>query len=281
MVKCASYWSMKDGLAGTHPVGDALAQAKAAGFSGMELCIGLEGVLTPRSTRAECEAIRGQVAASGLVVETLASGMSWARNPVSNDADTRREAVRLHADALERAAWLGCKAMLFVPGVVGSPIAPAERVRYDRAIERARETVGALLETAERVGVDLCLENVWNGMFLSPIELAAFIDSFKSPRLGVYFDAGNLLGYHQHPPHWVELLGPRIRRVHIKGFRHEFGWEGKYAFCGLLDGDVPWPETMAALRGIGYKGTVVAEMMPWDEGLLRRTSEAMDRILGM
>ncbi len=278
MIKAISYWSMKHGLAGSHPIDDALASAKEAGFDGLELCVGVEGVLTPNSTQSECEAIRRQIDDSGVVVQTMANGMSWALNPVSNDETVRQQALQLNKAALERAAWLGVEACLYVPGVVKSPIYPGELVRYDRAMQRCREAVTSLLETAEEVGVDLCLENVWNGMFYSPIELIEFIDSFGSDRLGVYFDVGNCLGYQQHPPHWIELLGDRIKRVHIKGYKENFGWQGSYSFCDLGEGDVPWEEVAQALRNIGYDKTLIAEMMPWDETLLARTSSVMDRL---
>jgi sugar phosphate isomerase/epimerase len=52
-------------------------------------------------------------------------------------------------------------------------------------------------------------------------------------------------------------------------------------FVDLLDGDQPWKETFAALRAIGYDATVVAEMIPWNEGLLQRTKKAMDKIWAM
>lgn len=280
MIKCISYWSMKEGLSNTHPINDALASAKAEGFAGMELCIGPEGVLSTETPRAECEKIRSQIDGSGLVVETLASGMSWAFNPTSDDKTVREKAVDLHGKALERAAWLGCKALLFVPGVVKSPLC-SDIIRYDTAMERAREAVKRLLEVAEKVDVDLCIENVWNGLMYSPLEFAEFVDSFDSKRLGIYFDVGNGMGVHQHPPHWIELLGKRIRRVHIKDFQEAFGFLGAYSFCSLGAGQVPWGETMAALRAIGYKSTLVAEMMPWDPSLLSRTSAAMDKILAM
>lgn len=278
MIKCISYWSMKDGLSNTHPIADALATAKAAGFAGMELAIGPEGVLNTQTSRQDCEAIRTQIDASGLTVQTLASGMSWGFNPTSNDAAVRDKAISLHADALQRAQWLGCQAMLFVPGVVKSPISP-DIVRYDVAVQRAREAVSRLLDVAEKVGVDLCIENVWNGLFYSPVELAAFVDSFNSPRLGVYFDVGNVLGYHQHPPHWIELLGKRIKRVHVKDLNENFGFVGGYTFCDLGAGQVPWAETVQALRAIGYDSTVVAEMLPWNPALLERTSAAMNVLL--
>jgi L-ribulose-5-phosphate 3-epimerase len=279
MIKSISYWSMQNGLAGTHPIADALEQANLAGFDGLELCIGLQGVLTPQTSLTECERIRRQIDDSGLVVETLASGMSWACNPTSNDEIVRAKAIDIHIAAIERAAWLGCQALLFVPGVVNSPIAPTENIRNDLAVNRARIAVSRLLEVADEFGVDLCLENVWNGLFLSPLELSAFIDSFCSERLGVYFDVGNVLRYHQYPSHWIELLGERVKRVHVKDFTERFDWDGNYSFCELGGGDVKWPETMRALGAISYNSTIVAEIMPYYEGVLEQTSVALDVIL--
>lgn len=280
MIKCISYWSTRDGLANTHPIDAAMTDAKAANFAGIELCVGPEGSLHVGTSQKDCEAFRAMADRRGLVLETLASGMSWGFNPASDDPAVRQKSIELHDAALRRAAWLGCRAMLFVPGAVGGPIS-GDRIRYDLAMERAREACKRLLDTAEKVGVDLCIENVWNGLLYSPLEFCDFVDSFKSDRLGVYFDVGNVLGYHQHPPHWIELLGKRIKRVHIKDYKLDFNWTGGFSFCELLEGDVPWPATMAALRRIGYDRTVVAEMLPHSPGLLERTSAAMDRLLAM
>lgn len=279
MLKAISYWSMENGLAGTHPIERALSQAKAAGFEGLELCIGTQGVLTPDTDQAACESIRQLVMDSGLVVETLASGMSWQYNPTSDNPDVREIAFAVHEAALHRAAWLGCKAMLFVPGVVCSPIFPGERIPYDVAVGRAREIVSRLLDVAVELEVDLCIENVWNGLFYSPLEFRDFIESFYSKRLGSYLDVGNLLGYQQYPPHWIELLDNHVKRVHIKDFRESFDWNGSYSFCRLGEGDVPWKETITSLRSIEYDGTIVAEMLPYQNGLLEETSKTMDELL--
>jgi len=278
MIKCISYWSLPASVTSKPTIDDTLALVKAEGFAGLELSISTEGLINVKSTKAQCEAIRKKIDKSGLIVETVGVGMTWGVNPVSNDPAVRKRSVELHAAALQRTAWLGCKAMLFVPGVVKSPIS-TDVVRYDLAVQRSGEAVRKLLETAEKVGVDLCVENVWNGMFYSPVEFASFVDSIKSPNLGIYFDVGNVLGYHQNPPDWIEILGKRIKRVHIKDFKCSIG--SLAGFCDLMAGDVPWAESMAALRKIGYDKTVIAEMMPYDAGLLSRTSVAFDKILAM
>jgi hexulose-6-phosphate isomerase len=237
-------------------------------------------VLNVGTSQVDCEKIRGQVEASGLVFETTAAGLTWGANPCSDDKSVRENSLKMHEAALQRASWLGAKAMLYVPGVVAGPIGN-EIVRYDKAVERAREAAKRLTETAEKVGVDLCAENVWNGLFYSPLEFIDFVDSIGSDRFGMYFDVGNTLGYHQHTPHWIELLGQRIKRVHIKDYKLNFNWMGAFSFCNLLEGEVPWAQTMAALKESGYDGTLVAEMMPHDPGLLARTSAAMDKIMAM
>jgi len=135
-----------------------------------------------------------------------------------------------------------------------------------------------MLPIAEDLNVDLCMENVWNGFFYSPIELRDFVDSFDSDKLSVYLDIGNLIGYQQYPPHWIELLNSRIKRVQIKDFQENFDWTGSFSFCDIGAGDVPWKETIAALNSIQYESTIIAEMLPWDETILSRTSVAMDQL---
>ena len=280
MKKCISYWSIEDGLSNTCPVDEAMRQAKSAGFDGIELAIGTDGVLHTQTDQNTCESYRALAAKHGLALETVAAGLSWGCSPTDPDEATREKSIQLHADALQRAAWVGAKSMLMVPGAVSIPWdATYGPVKYDQAVEWARQAARQLAPVAEKVGVELCLENVWNGMFYSPTEFAQFIDSIGSEKVGIYFDAGNVLGYHQHPPHWIEILGRRIRRVHIKDFKKEVG--NLSGFCDLLAGDVPWAATMAALRGIGYDKTIVAEMMPPDATLLQRTKAAMDEIVNM
>ena len=277
MIKGISYLSFENGLSNNEPIESALSQTKLHGFDALELSVSSEGVINTNSSKAECEMIRKSIDDSGVFVDSIATGMSWGVSPTSDDESIRKKSINLHQDALKVASYLDCKALLFVPGVVKSPISP-EIVRYDRALDRLREAINLMLPIAEDLNVDLCMENVWNGFFYSPIELRDFVDSFDSDRLGVYLDIGNLIGYQQHPPHWVELLNSRIKRVQIKDFQENFDWTGSFSFCDIGAGDVPWKETIEALRTIEYKSTIIAEMLPWDETILSRTSAAMDQL---
>lgn len=281
MIKCISYWSFEKSADGSErPIDQAMAEAKAAGFAGIELAVGLDGPLNVTTDQVTCTEIRKLASRHELSLDTVATGFAWVLSPTSLDPAIRARSIEAHSAAIERAAWLGAKAMLMVPGAVKIPWDASYRpVPYDTAVHWAKQAVSAVAKVAEKHRVDLCVENVWNGMFYSPLEYAGFIDSIGSSRVGSYFDVGNVLGYHQHPPDWIEILSERIKRVHIKDFKTSVG--GLNGFCDLLEGDVPWKQSMQALREIGYNKTLVAEMMPPSPGLLERTSKAMDDILAM
>jgi L-ribulose-5-phosphate 3-epimerase len=176
-------------------------------------------------------------------------------SPTAEDAATRARARTIAARQLELAAELGAGAILVVPGVVGRA-AGGPLTRYDAAYERAAEFLIALAPTAERAGVDLAIENVWNKFLLSPLEMRRLVDEVGSPRIGVYFDVGNILNV-GYPEQWLAILGGRVRRVHLKDFRRE-----PPGFVDIGGGDVDWPAVGVALRDAGYDGTLTAEVAP-------------------
>src|SRR5690625_5943672 len=88
------------------------------------------------------------------------------------------------------------------------------------------------------------------------MEAARYVDEFESDKVGWYFDIGNIMNY-GWPQHWIRTLGSRIVMIHIKEFDFtKRNQEGPYAGFNVnyLDGDNNWPEIMAALREVGYKG---------------------------
>ncbi|MBN2446292.1 MAG: sugar phosphate isomerase/epimerase, partial [Phycisphaerae bacterium] len=72
----------------------------------------------------------------------------------------------------------------------------------------------------------------------------------------VYFDVGNVFA-HGYPADWIETLGHRLRRVHIKDY--DLSKPGFAGFCPLGEGDVDWPSVVAALRAINYAGPLTYE----------------------
>jgi hexulose-6-phosphate isomerase len=242
-------------------VAEAARLAMGAGFQALELNIDEEGEVGLETNDAAAGRLRATVEDEGLVIGGLSSGLYWRHSPTSDDAAVRRKALEIGRRQLELAAALGAGAVLIVPGQVGAAQGEA-MVRYDTAYERAREFISELAPVAESVGVDIGVENVWNKFLLSPLEMRDFVDAIGSPCVGVYFDVGNILLY-GYPEHWIEILGARVRRVHLKDYDRSTGT--LRGFCDIGAGDVDWEAVGAALDRAGYDGPLTAEVFPSDE----------------
>ena len=272
----ASYWIFDGGLEGTLPIKSAMEQASKMGFEGIELGIASQGVLTHNTSQAECEEIVREAEKHGLEISGVASGESWTTSPTANDEDVRLKIIDFTQKALQITHWLGSDAYLFVPGAVEVFFLPdAEVIPYDVCYQRASEAISQLVPVAEKLGVAIAVENVWNKFLLSPLEMREFIDNFNTSQVGVYFDVGNVLltGY---PDQWIHILGSRIKRVHIKDFKRSVG--NADGFVDLLEGDVDFEAVKQALSEINYDGYVTAEMIPFTPGRPEKTAAAMKKI---
>lgn len=282
LLKSLNYWSLPGGLDGTLPVDTFLQKAKKHGYDAVELCIGESGALGLDTDQERCLAIRRQAEETGLPIPSVASGLYWSYALGSADQADRRRAEEALERMIQITAWLGARTLLTIPGAVDIFFMPEKApLDYAGVWERSREGLARVSRLAEERDVRLGIENVWNKFLLSPLEMAQFIDSFNSPAIGAYVDVANILPY-GYPEQWLRILGKRVVGVHFKDFRRAVGTaEG---FVDLLEGDVDWPEVMAAIAEIRYEGPVVAEMIPlykhYPEVRIANTSRAMDAILG-
>ncbi len=196
----------------------------------------------------------GKLAAdAGVEIAGVMAGTHWQLPLSSTDEETRAKGVEGIKNALAIANAAGTNTVLVVPGVVN------EDTSYAAAYDISQKSLRELLPTAEELGVTMLLENVWNKFLLSPLEMRDYIDSFDTPLIQAYFDVGNILLY-GYPHQWIEILGKRIKRVHIKDFD-----TGTRQFVGLLQGDVDYPRVMNALRGVGYDDYLIAELGPYKQ----------------
>jgi hexulose-6-phosphate isomerase len=184
------------------PIRTCLAVARRAGFDGVELVmgdpaasaqdapagpmahlaspLGYLGIhpyptpeLHPDATPDEVRALGEEVRAHGLAVPSVTTAL-WVRHPLTAaDEAERARGTELYRTALRFAGLLGAETVQLVPGLVqpGS--------RYDDALAHARDGIAALLPDAERHGVTLAVENVWNQMLQSPLEFRDFVDAWS------------------------------------------------------------------------------------------------------
>lgn len=229
-----------------------------AGFEGIELAYALDGPINPSSTRTDIRGILSLAKNSGIAISSLATGIFWSVNTISDCAEEREKAKRHVRKMLEIADMLGVSAILTVPGWAGPFEAGDPAVAdYDKAFARAVSDFQELGASAEKYGVNIGIENVWNKFLSSAYEMRAFIDLVGCKYVGCYFDVGNILrtGY---PEQWIHMLGNRIKGIHFKDFKLSVG--NLQGFVGLLEGDVNYPRVMSALKAINYDGYCVAEV---------------------
>lgn len=257
--------------------------ARKAGYMGVEVNLEPAEEYTLDSKEGELLLLRKEVEARGMRVSAVYSREQWKYPITSQNPETRKQGQWI----IERLAWaanvLGTDAVLVVPGAVdnGIFVDPPDIVPYDVAYVNAQTCLREIAHNiSEQSGVYLAIENVWGKFLLSPLELAAFVDSIESRWVGVYFDVGNVLrtGF---PEHWILILGSRIKRVHFKDFRQSVG--NVNGFVNLLEGDVNWPAVRDALAAIRYDSWVTAEVLPTyryhADRLVHETSLSIDAIL--
>ena len=229
-----------------------------AGFEGVELTspneLDLATVLKARDK-------------TGLTIHGVSGSRHW--TDTLSDPDPQ---VVARGMAAIRQEFADCKAyggttVLVVPAVVNP------RVGYRDAYERSQHNIRALIPDAEKHGIKIAIEEVWNKFLLSPLEFARYIDEFQSPWVGAYFDVGNVVEF-GYPEEWIRELGKRILKVHIKEYKK------KNRFNYLLgEGEIDWPAVRTALSGVGYTGWVTAEVGFGDREALKDVARRMNELL--
>lgn len=259
--KAINYWVL-GGFTGDKSAIDAINDAKSMGLDGIELTF--DGCIKTGITEQECRKIAGYAKSQSIGLRSMATGTYWGLSLGSPDDVERGKAIEFTEKYLQAASWLGVENILVVPGAVQVAWDPSRPVvPYQEMWDNSTESLKQLLPLAEKLKVNICIENVWNKFLLSPIEMKYYIDQFNSDFIGSYFDVGNVLP-NGFPEHWIAILGKRIKAVHFKNFRGQDCGGGLHGFGDdLTDGEVNFKQVIAELDKIGFTGPVTAEMIPF------------------
>ena len=260
--KAVKYGMIADGAT----VLEKFESAKAAGFDGVEMDspnqLDLEEVLAARD-------------ATGLAIPGVVDSVHWRDTLSHPDPEVRARGVAALETAIRDAKAYGASSVLLVPGVVN------DEVTYGEVWTRSQEEIRKVLPLCEELEIDIAIENVWNGFLMGPHEQARYIDEIGSPRVGFFFDVGNMVRY-ARPAECIDVLGPRIMKLDVKEYsltrmREEGVWKGFGVEIG--DGDCDWPAVGASLDRLEWTGWASAEVGGGDTARLTEIADRMERAL--
>jgi hexulose-6-phosphate isomerase len=236
--------------------------AKKCGFLGLEMD-------SPSNVNPQ-EAVTAQDK-TGVVIHGVIDSIHWNQRLSDPDAAVREKGLQGLLTALKDAHTYGAETCLLVPGAVRDK----ETENFEQAWERSTEQVKKAIPTAEKLGVKICIETVWNEFLTTPEHLIKYVDQFQNPIVGAYFDISNMIKYGVPPAEWIRRLGKRLYKFDFKGYSKSKQW------VAIGEGDEDWPEVLRALKEVGYSGWATSEVSGGGEERLMDISRRMDKVLGL
>jgi hexulose-6-phosphate isomerase len=256
-------FAVKYGMIRPKPAGsieDKFNLIKKLGFEGVEID-------SPSNLNKE-EAVRARDK-TGIQIHGVVDSVHWDKGHQLSSPDPAARAKGLAAlkGAIDDAKFVGADTVLLVPAVV------TKDANYEQCWERSQAEVRKAIPHAEKAGVKIAIEVVWNNFITKPEQLIQYVDDFKSPYVGAYFDSSNMIKYGVPSADWIRRLGKRMLKFDLKGYSNANKW------VKIGDGDENWPEIMKALGEVGYSGWATAEVDGGDEAALRDVYQRMSRCM--
>lgn len=243
--------------------------AAEAGFDGVDF--DEAGSYTPEQARAA-------VQESGVFVHNAINHAHWEKRLTSPKPEDRAAGRANIEHCLRVSHAAGGNAVLVVVG-------KAEDGSTPEVEERCRREIQALIPLAACLGQRILIENVWNGMMYdhgrppeqAPDRFIQFVDSFKSPWVGMYYDLGNHWKYGQ-PGDWLRAFAHRCVKLDVKGFSRA---KDKFVDITSADDDLPWADVRQGLADIGFTGWATAEVGGGDAKRLTTVRQQMQKAFGV
>jgi L-ribulose-5-phosphate 3-epimerase len=230
--------------------------------------LGFVGVEVDSPSNVNKEEMKKAIADTGVVVHGVIDSVHWKDTLSSPKEDVRAKGLAALQGAIEDAKFFGADTALLVPGVVNKDAS------YQECWDRSQAEVKKVLPLAEKLNVKIAIEVVWNNFITKPEQLVEYVDAFKSPYVGAYFDASNMLKYGVPAAEWIRKLGKRMLKLDFKGYN---ATTSKWVPIG--EGTEDWPEILKACGEVGYDTWATAEVQGGDEKWLAQVSAKMDQIL--
>ena len=220
---------------------------------------------------ARIEKERGFIAGLGLEISQTHGPWRWpARDSTVED---RRERFEKMSRAIRGTALLGCR------NFVIHPIMPWGRIDTDAAVtyEINLEFMSRLCQVAEKYAVTVCLENMpmRHQSLVTPEHCLRLVREVGAGNFKICLDTGHCTIHKIAPGDAVRMLGKEMLaalHVHDNDGEKDRHW---YPYSGVID----WSDFGAALREIGFTGTLSLEsgVIPGRESELYELARRLTR----
>jgi len=240
---------------------------KKLGFLGVEIDSPSKGLNLDEIVAATKE--------TGIVVHGVIDSVHWYDTLSHPDEAVRERGLKALIGAIADAKTVGAETVLLVPGVVNKD------ATYEQCWDRSTAEVKKAIPAAEKAGVKIAIEVVWNNFITKPEQLIEYVDQFKTETVGAYFDVSNMVKYGVQPADWIRKLGKRMLKFDFKGFNNDQFKAKKSGWVDIGEGTEDWPEVLKALSEIKYTGWATAEVGGGDEKFLKGVADKMDKVLGL
>ena len=241
---------------------------KEAGFEGVEPMGGMNR-----------EEVLAAFKETGLKAASVCDHIHWVKPLSAPDEGTRKLGLDGLLLSLQDAHAYGAGSVLLVPGIA------RDGVSYDQCWERSIVEIKKAIPVAKELGVRISIENVGNNFITTPEQALAYLDAINSEWVGWHFDIGNVGRNYGPAERWIQVLGKRIVRIHVKDFSATPPAPGARGDRPkLLDGGTNWPGVMAALDRAGYQGWGISEQpgnQAADVETARDLAQRMDKIFAL
>ena len=163
-------------------------------------------------------------------------------NPLFPDLSKRRELLGWFKEHLRFARDFGCGLVALETGSYDPDYLSHPDNGTEAAFQESLVSLAELVSEAEKFGVIVGIEGVWNHAVCTPEKMRRMLDSLASPNVQVVFDPVNLLSFENHTDQQriveesLQLFGERIVVIHAKDYvRGEGTLKTVNAGQGLFD----------------------------------------------
>jgi sugar phosphate isomerase/epimerase len=147
---------------------------------------------------------------------------------------------------------------------IGVPIincGPGGKSDDEETLQQSLDSLGALVDKAERYGVTLCVKaHVGASLYNTPTTLRAMA-AITSPAFGIDMDPSHIWRANENPVEAIAAVVSRVKHVHIRDCKGRQQNPGKPELQANGRGDIDLVGYLRVLHENGYTGPVDLEII--------------------